>query len=41
MFEEPDYTKDKRRIFNAFFIPAIIGIFMILSFLLEKGMDLR
>lgn len=32
-------SSEKRQIINAFFIPMIIGIFMVLSFLLEKGMN--
>lgn len=35
----PKPSTDKRQIINAIFIPAIIGIFMMLSFLLEKGMN--
>lgn len=35
----PNPSTDKRQIINAIFIPAIIGIFMMLSFLLEKGMN--
>lgn len=39
MFIEPNKASDKRQFINAVFIPFIIGILMILSFLLEIGMD--
>lgn len=34
-----NYTFEKRQIRNAVFIPLILGILMILSFVLEKGMN--
>ena len=39
MLKKPDNSTDKRQFINAAFIPFIIGILMILSFVLEKGMD--
>jgi len=39
MSQEPSTLSNKRQFVNAIFIPTIIGILMILSFILEKGMD--
>jgi len=39
MLNEPDNSLEKRQFANAAFIPAILGLLMVLSFLLEKGMD--
>jgi len=39
MQQEVSTSTNKRQIINAIFIPGIIAIVMILSFLLEKGMD--
>jgi len=39
MSDEHKNSADKRQFINAIFIPVIIGILMVLSFLLEKGMD--
>ena len=40
MDETPESSGDKRQLINAIFIPGIIVIFMIISFLFEKGMNL-
>ena len=40
MDSSPDNSFDKRQLINAIFIPCIIVIFMIMTFLYEKGMDL-
>lgn len=39
MSEEPDNFIFKRQFINAAFVPVIIDILMILSFVLERGMD--
>jgi membrane associated rhomboid family serine protease len=39
MTQEPNTPTDKRQFVNAVFIPLILVILMILSFILEKGMD--
>jgi len=39
MLEKSEKNTDKRQIINAAFIPSVIGILMILTFVLEKGMD--
>jgi membrane associated rhomboid family serine protease len=39
MKQESNISTNKRQIFNAIFIPGIIALLMILTFLLEKGMD--
>jgi len=39
MSEKLNSSADKKEILNAIFIPFVIGILMILSFVLEKGMD--
>ena len=40
MGQIPNTNTDKRQIINALFIPGIITVFMILSFVFEKGMNL-
>jgi membrane associated rhomboid family serine protease len=35
-----DHSKEKRQFINAVFIPAIIVLFMIITFFFEKGMEL-
>jgi len=39
MLNETNNSAEKRQFINAVFIPTVVGILMILSFLLEKGMD--
>ena len=39
MPQEQESFTNKRQFINAIFIPLLIGVFMILSFILEKGMD--
>ena len=39
MRNEPNTYTEKRQFVNAVFIPFVLGILMIMSFLLEKGMD--
>jgi len=39
MSDEHKISADKRQFIDAIFIPVVIGILMVLSFLLEKGMD--
>jgi len=39
MAQESIPTSNKQQFFDAFFIPFIVGIIMILTFILEKGMD--
>lgn len=39
MLFEPNTSAEKRQFFHAIFIPSVLGLFMILSFLLEKGMN--
>ena len=39
MTQEPNRSSNKQEFIDAVFIPTILGIFMILSFLMEKGMD--
>jgi len=39
MPEKPDNSTYKRQFINAAFIPFVIGVLMILSFVLERGMD--
>lgn len=40
MEETPESSGDKRQLLNAIFIPGITMIFMILTFLFEKGMGM-
>jgi len=39
MSEKLNSSADKREILNAIFVPFVLGVLMILSFVLEKGMD--
>jgi membrane associated rhomboid family serine protease len=40
MEQIPDTNSDKRQIINAIFFPCLISVFMVLSFVFEKGMNL-